>query len=53
MMFYTIFFLISIAVNLTCAFAWVSIGLFGMGLLFVTAAAVSLVGVFYSAYAYQ
>jgi hypothetical protein len=52
-MFYFTFFLFSIVVNLTCAFAWISIGLFGMGLLFVTAAAVSLIGMFYSAYADQ
>ena len=52
-MFYVIFFLISIAINLACAFAWGSIGLFGMGLVFVIAAAISLFGMFYSAYTYQ
>jgi uncharacterized membrane protein YuzA (DUF378 family) len=52
-MFYVIFFLISIAINLACALAWGSIGLFGMGLIFVIAAAISLVGMFYSAYTYQ
>ena len=47
-MFYVILFLISIAINLTCAFAWASIGLSGVGLFFVTAAALSLIGMFYS-----
>ena len=52
-MFYVILFISSIAINLTCAFAWVSIGLSGVGLFFVTAAALSLIGVFYSVCTYQ
>jgi hypothetical protein len=44
-MFHAILFLSSIAINLACAFAWASIGLFGMGIFFVIAAALSLVGV--------
>jgi hypothetical protein len=44
-MFYVILFLVSIATNLTCAFAWASVGLFGVGIFFVIAAALSLVGV--------
>jgi hypothetical protein len=47
-MFYVILFISSIAINLACAFAWASIGLVGVGLFFVTAAALSLVGMFYS-----
>ena len=52
-MFYLIFFLISILLNLAFAFTMGSIGLFGMGLIFVVGAAISLVGMFYSAYTYQ
>ena len=52
-MFYVILFISSIAINLACAFAWASIGLFGMGIFFVIAAALSLVGVFYSVCTYQ
>jgi hypothetical protein len=44
-MFYVILFISSIAINLACAFAWASIGLFGVGLFFVIAAALSLIGV--------
>jgi hypothetical protein len=47
-MFYVVLFLVSIATNLTCAFAWASVGLFGIGIFFVIAAALSLVGMFYS-----
>jgi hypothetical protein len=52
-MFHAILFLSSIAINLACAFAWASIGLFGVGLFFVIAAALSLVGMFYSTHTYQ
>jgi hypothetical protein len=52
-MFHAILFLVSIAINLACAFAWASIGLFGVGLLFVIAAALSLVGMFCATNAYQ
>jgi hypothetical protein len=47
-MFYFTLFLVSIAINLACAFAWASVGLFGIGIFFVIAAALSLVGVLYS-----
>jgi len=52
-MFYVIFFLLAIAINLACAFAFGSIGLFGMGLIFVGAAAISLGGMLFAADFYQ
>lgn len=52
-MFYVIFFLISIAINLACAFAFGSIGLFAMGLIFIGAAAISLSGMLFAAHFYQ
>jgi hypothetical protein len=52
-MFYFILFLVSIAINLACAFAWASIGLFGVGFFFVIAAALSLIGVLCATHNYQ
>ena len=52
-MFYLIFFLISILLNLAFAFAMGSVGLFGMGLIFVAGAAISLGGMLLAAHIYQ
>ena len=47
-MFFPVFFLISLAINLSCAFAWFSVGVFGFGVFFIVTAAIALFGVFYS-----
>jgi hypothetical protein len=52
-MFYAILFFVSIAINLACAFAWASIGLYAIGILFVIAAALSLIGVLCATHNYQ